>query len=164
MKTTVIEHDHKSVWVTCPKCKQCEEHPVDEQRSHLQEFSLLTWIDDLNEVEGLTNMNEYSVMRCKSCSEVFLLEWDFQREKFKQTFSVSFIYSELVVQSSTAYAKIEAKSEDEAYQKAEANPDDYDWEYYGYEEESLDWSSKNDEEMVTYWLEHGELKDAFEPG
>ena len=32
--------------MTCPKCKNCEGHPVDEQRHHLQSFEIIKWLDE----------------------------------------------------------------------------------------------------------------------
>ena len=56
------------IYMTCPKCKNCEGHPVDEQRHHLQSFEIIKWLD---EKDG----NEVSQMFCVSCGENFLAEW-----------------------------------------------------------------------------------------
>lgn len=70
-----IEYDDGEVHIECPHCGHTESHPADEQRHHLQYFSILKWDPD---VEGV---NEFSLTSCHGCSREFRLEWDYTVNK-----------------------------------------------------------------------------------
>ena len=63
MKHTEIVDD--KILVECPICKNWEEIPIDEQRSHLQNFEIVDWLDE-----------ETSFTECKECGKYFLLKWE----------------------------------------------------------------------------------------
>lgn len=52
-----------SVSISCPKCENWEEQSVDEQRHHLQSFSILDWKEEVSD------------MRCEYCKQEFKLNW-----------------------------------------------------------------------------------------
>ncbi len=72
---TKIEVWVDDIQVICPNCGEWESQPIDQQRHHLQTFSILEWKPD---VEG---KNEVSVMECTGCTWSFELEWDYQNEQ-----------------------------------------------------------------------------------
>lgn len=66
---TVLESSrYTDVYVECPNCGHCEQHPVDEQRHHIQTFDIVEWVKETPEV---------SVMKCHPCKEEFRLIWDY---------------------------------------------------------------------------------------
>lgn len=69
MKELSITNDGEDIFVTCPHCKNCEQHPIDEQRHHLQAFAMLEWLEEQKELER-------SHMACISCKEEFVSVWD----------------------------------------------------------------------------------------
>jgi hypothetical protein len=73
MKNIKIEvsKDFTDVFVTCPHCDNCEQHPIDEQRHHLQTFDIIEWEEDKED------SNEFSIMSCCTCKKEFRLEWDY---------------------------------------------------------------------------------------
>jgi len=72
MKITTIDNDSQEVFVTCPKCENCEGHPIHEQRHHLQNFAIVEWTQD--------EPHEVSHMKCHSCQEEFILVWKYKEE------------------------------------------------------------------------------------
>lgn len=56
MKTINIENDENEIHVVCPHCENCESHPIDEQRHHLQNFDLVAWLEDVNDIELSTKV------------------------------------------------------------------------------------------------------------
>lgn len=75
MTQTKITTNETDVFIECPYCKMTEQHPIDEQRSHLQEFEVMEWKDD---VDG---ENEHSIMKCHMCFVEFDLEWDYENKE-----------------------------------------------------------------------------------
>jgi len=69
MEQTKITTNETDVFIECPYCKMTEQHPIDEQRSHLQYFRLISWKDDA------------SITQCTSCNSLFDLEWDYENNE-----------------------------------------------------------------------------------
>lgn len=69
MTQTKITTNETDVFIECPYCKMTEQHPIDEQRSHLQNFRLISWKDDA------------SITQCMSCNSLFDLEWDYENKE-----------------------------------------------------------------------------------
>jgi len=74
MKKSYIDNDLTDVFVTCPHCKNCEQHSIDEQRHHLQVFSIIEWVGEENDIE-------VSHTKCESCKKVFKLYWKYKEDK-----------------------------------------------------------------------------------
>lgn len=73
MQKISVVGDGQNVVVTCPHCNHSEEHPVDEQRHHLQTFDVNHWGD----VDGI----ELSFMSCHECSGDFRLLWNYDNKE-----------------------------------------------------------------------------------
>lgn len=69
MRTQKISVDKTDVHIECPFCRMTEQHPIDEQRSHLQNFRLISWTNDT------------SITQCMSCNSLFNLEWDYENKE-----------------------------------------------------------------------------------
>lgn len=70
------EFSESDVFIECPHCDQnCEQHPIDEQRHHIQTYDL-EWYKDGKEVHSESG-NEVSFMTCHMCKGEFELEWDY---------------------------------------------------------------------------------------
>lgn len=70
----IYDNPWHDVHVICPHCKNCESHPADEQRHHLQHFHVLEWLLDTPEFE-------ISLMQCGSCNKIFCTIWDDKNTK-----------------------------------------------------------------------------------
>ncbi len=68
--TSTIESDDDDIYVECPKCKNCETHPIDEQRWHLQSFE----IEGIDFEEGKIASSH---TKCVSCGTHFKTIWDY---------------------------------------------------------------------------------------
>lgn len=67
-----VSSDERAVTIECPSCDNWENHPIDEQRHHLQSFSILEWAEDEN------GEPEVSLMECLCCKTKFPLTWDYE--------------------------------------------------------------------------------------
>lgn len=72
LMTAYIDNDFDDVFVTCPHCGQCEQHPIDEQRHHLQVYNILSWEEDSEEGD------EVSRISCDTCHREFTLVWRYK--------------------------------------------------------------------------------------
>jgi DNA-directed RNA polymerase subunit RPC12/RpoP len=106
METTTITNDSNDVHIQCPHCKNCESHPIDEQRNHIQSFEILEW----NEVKS-EDEPEISVMRCIPCKTEFKLIW-----KYAELYSYSI--STNTIWTSFDYGTVYATSFEEARELA----------------------------------------------
>jgi DNA-directed RNA polymerase subunit RPC12/RpoP len=68
----LIDNDSSDVHIQCPHCPNCESHPIDEQRHHIQSFEILEWEEDK---EG---QDEVSHMKCIPCQKEFRLIWKYK--------------------------------------------------------------------------------------
>ncbi len=67
--TQTIDNDEHDIFVNCPHCDHCEQHPIDEQRHHIQTFDL-EWLDEENNIE-------VSLMKCHVCKQDFKMYWKY---------------------------------------------------------------------------------------
>ena len=69
-KEITVQSDEEYVFITCPHCEHWEQHPIDEQRHHIQTFDLKDWLPEVND-KGI------SLMKCHVCKIDFKLIWDY---------------------------------------------------------------------------------------
>ena len=73
ISSSTIETECDDVFVTCPKCENCEQQPIDQQRHHLGTFQILEW-------EKENEPFEISHMKCTCCKHEFKLTWDYDNK------------------------------------------------------------------------------------
>lgn len=71
----VIEILNSQVYISCPRCDNTENQPVEQQRKHLQNFHLLKGLP--SDAQNI----EISEMKCKNCNHDFKLSWDYENIK-----------------------------------------------------------------------------------
>lgn len=54
----------QDIYVKCPECGNSESQPIDQQRSHLQTFNVVSWVKE-----------NQSLCECDVCKKQFLLNW-----------------------------------------------------------------------------------------
>jgi hypothetical protein len=90
MKQTTIENDTKDIFVTCPHCDNCEQHPIDEQRGHLQSFS----VTDIIDADDMPNESaDYSIATCLSCKNTIKVIWDYNNVTFNDYHLINIEYN-----------------------------------------------------------------------
>ncbi len=77
LELITIDSDEHNVYIECPQCGNTEQQPIDQQRHHLQTFTLIDWKADTP--EG----HERSEMNCCNCHTKFILIW-----KYKSVFEL----------------------------------------------------------------------------
>ncbi len=70
--TQTIDNDDNNIYVECPHCENCEEHPIDEQRHHIQTFDVVKWLEEENNIE-------VSLMKCHVCKKEFKMLWEYDK-------------------------------------------------------------------------------------
>ena len=114
MKTQKIEVGRDVVHIDCPHCDNWEQHPIDEQRHHIQSFSIEGW--------KVSDGVQISVTKCTDCQKTFELEWDYSNRLYK-TFKVKVVR----VRYESFDMEVEAESEEEAKQIALEDADENYW-------------------------------------
>ncbi len=66
-----IDTDEHNVYIECPQCGNTEQQPIDQQRSHLQSFTLIDWKSDLGS-------HQRSEMKCCNCETSFYIIWRYK--------------------------------------------------------------------------------------
>lgn len=74
MKTQQLDHNEDYIFIHCPNCKDCEQHPIEEQRWHLQTYDIIIWEADTEEE------HHASLMKCTGCKEDFIQLWNYNEE------------------------------------------------------------------------------------
>lgn len=66
-----LENNEKDISIMCPECDQWEDHPIDEQRHHIQNF-------DYELLNELIDGHQVSKMKCHTCKTDFKLIWNYK--------------------------------------------------------------------------------------
>lgn len=74
---TEITENREDILIECPHCGNTEQHPIEEQRDHIQSFTVMGWKDE-------PNGNEKSYAQCNTCSHTILIEWDYSDSQYRE--------------------------------------------------------------------------------